>query len=348
VFESRRIDWRIVAAATAFVLFIVVTKPFQLGYPYFEAPGESVLTVANRHWRWGDSQLDRGLILAGLISLGLIAARRFRGVPALAAALLLVWMLTGEIGATAGSDYLASSLEASLPKPLDAIDRVTHGKRVTVLGQYLNNDPNGLWLAEFWNRSVSHVAALDGTAPGPGPAFGPSLVSNDGLLSQYNGDPYILAGPGITLQAPVAAHVGGWTLYRLNGPWKLLDSLRNVYPDGWAPDVSGYTYYERGGPGKLVIGVGRSAYNGPGPPGHVKITVGTVKLDPENLPSVGRVLATRRFLIHNGADKTVVVPVNTSPVTVQVDVHPTFKPSASDRRDLGAQVTFKFVRAKKS
>src|SRR5262249_9234832 len=204
VFESRRIDWRIAAAATAFVLFIVVTKPYQLGYPYFEAPGESILTVANRHWRWGDAQLDRALIVAAAVSLGLIAARRFRVVPALAAALLLAWMLAGDIGAAAGNDYLASSLEASLPKPLDAIDRLTDRQPVTVLGQYLNNDPNGLWLAEFWNRSVSHVAALDGTAPGPGPTFGPSLVSNDGLLSQYNRDPYILAGPGIPPPAPIA------------------------------------------------------------------------------------------------------------------------------------------------
>jgi hypothetical protein len=40
------------------------------------------------------------------------------------------------------------------------------------------------------------------------------------------------------------------------------------------------------------------------------------------------------------------IPVPGTPVRVRVDVTPTFHPSASDTRDLGAQVTYEFVPSK--
>jgi hypothetical protein len=137
----------------------------------------------------------------------------------------------------------------------------------------------------------------------------------------------------------------GFTLYRLPGPWKLLDSAENLYSDGWAPARSAWTYYKAGGPGNVVVDVRRTGFTGPGPPGHVTVTVGTVRLNDERLPGIGRVLATRHLLIHNGEDHKVTIPVKETPVRVRVDVTPTFKPSASDTRDLGAQLSFAFDRA---
>ena len=119
----------------------------------------------------------------------------------------------GEIGATAGADSLANDFRGHLPQPLDRIDRGPAGRAVTYLGQQLK-DPNGLWLTEFWNRSLEHVASLDGAAPGPGPTFGPYLKSIDGTLSQWTGDPYDARRAGVTLQAPIVGTRGGLVLYR--------------------------------------------------------------------------------------------------------------------------------------
>src|SRR5581483_8080433 len=102
VFESRRIDWRIVAAAAAFVLFLVITKPFQLSYPYFEAPGYSILAVLTRHLDWTIRDLHWTLALALAAGVLLLALRDFRVVRTVGAVLLLAWLLTGEIGAAAG------------------------------------------------------------------------------------------------------------------------------------------------------------------------------------------------------------------------------------------------------
>jgi len=89
VFCSRRIDWRIVAVATAFVLFIVLDKPYQLGYPYFEAPGYSILAVANRRFRWDVGDLHWALVVSAVIGVGLLAVRRLPAVAPVAATLLL-------------------------------------------------------------------------------------------------------------------------------------------------------------------------------------------------------------------------------------------------------------------
>ena len=48
VFESRQIDWRVVGAVSLFVVWLVYDKPFQLLFPYFEAPGFAILAVVNR------------------------------------------------------------------------------------------------------------------------------------------------------------------------------------------------------------------------------------------------------------------------------------------------------------
>jgi hypothetical protein len=347
VLESRRIDWRIVAAAVAFALFLVLTKPFQLDYPYFEAPGFSILAVMTRHFSFTISTLHWILTGAAALGVTLLAYRRHATAKALATVFLLAWLLTGEIGATAGDDSFAKYFRSYMPPMRNKIDLITHGQEVTFLGQSLK-DPNGILLAEFWNRSLRHMASLDNTAPGPGPVIGPQLASIDGRLSYYTGDHYILVGPGITLQGTIVGDWGGLELYRIQGPWKLNDELENIYSDSWAQGSSAYTLFPRDGPGTLVIDLRRTGFRGNGPPGHVLIKVGTVRLVNQE-PALGRVFAVRRTVVYDGGqpgdERIVRIPVQGGPLRAELEISPTFQP-LPDTRVVGAQVSFTFCPAK--
>ena len=238
VFESRRLDWRWVAVASAFVLWLIYAKPVNLLYPYFEAPGFAILDVFTEHFQWTRETLRLALELSLLVG---VVALRFRHVRGVAAALVVVgaaWMLTSEIGTTVANNRAASQFRANLPKHLNWIDLRVHGAPVTYLGQGVL-DGNGMLLTEFWNRSLKHIDSLDGSAPGPGLTYAPNILRPDGLLSGIQDAPYILADQGVRLQAPVVPN-GRWkqlTLYRRAGPWRLLDMVQQVYNDSWAPKL---------------------------------------------------------------------------------------------------------------
>jgi dolichyl-phosphate-mannose-protein mannosyltransferase len=344
VLESRRVDWRIVAAAVAFALFLVLTKPIQLDYPYFEAPGFSILAVATRRLGFEVADLHWSLVAAAAVGVTLLAFRRHATAKALATVFLLAWLLTGEIGATAGDNSFGKFFRSYMPPTRNSIDLITHGQHVTFLGQSLK-DPNGILLAEFWNRSLVHMASLDNTAPGPGPLIGPQLVSIDGRLSYYTGDHYVLAGPGITLQGTVVGNWGGLDLYHITGVWKLRAAVQGLYSDGWAQERSAYTLFPRGGAGTLVIDLRRTGYTGNAEAGNVVIQVGTVQLKNQE-PVISQLIKLRRTIIQNGGEQIVRIPVKTTPLRVEVQISPTFQPNTTDTRQLGAQESFTFCPAK--
>jgi hypothetical protein len=341
VLGARRINWIVVGAATALVLVVSWSGLLIVGAPYFEAPGLAILTLANRYFYWDINDFHVVAIGAIVVTAVLFALRRRRWVAAVTALLVCAWLLTGEIYATKTNTHYSKVFASRLPAPRDWVDAAAGGSKVTFLGQALNLDPTQLWLVEFWNRSVDHVAAIDGTAPGPGPASGPGLETADGALQGYTGDTFTLAGPGVRLAAPVSARHAGFTLYRTPTPWHLLDEEQNVFADGWATSPMGYTYFPRGGPGTLKIHLSRAAYNGDAPPGRATIRVGTVKLNAEDAPVLDRVLAVRHAAVRNGKLAVVSVHVPSTPVTVTVEM-PTFK-APPDTRLLAAQPGFEFV-----
>lgn len=178
-------------AALLFVLFLIVRKPYQLDYPYFEAPGTGIVVLANREFNWSNDY-ERTILLwvlgfvalVGLLPTALSAARRSvsetwaaaaRGMLVALAVVLIAWNLTGEIYTARGFNDLSSRFVRNLPKPLDWVDEATGGKPVVYLGQRIQ-DPNGVWLTEFWNRSIKKVWSTDGTAPGPAPVLTLSLI----------------------------------------------------------------------------------------------------------------------------------------------------------------------------
>ena len=299
-----------------------------------------MLTLVNRDflWTWTTST---SFISAAAVSVALLVLRRRRWVPAVAAALLAAWLLTGQIyAANANADY-SETFANRIPSPRNWVDSATHGAPVTFLGENVT-DGTALWLTEFWNRSIGHVASLNGVAPGPGPITAPALDTTDGALSGFTGDPYTLAGPGVMLAAKPIESRDGFTLYRTPSPWHLLQTEQNVFTDGWAASPIGYTYFPRGGPGVLTIHLSRTAYNGTGPPGKATIRVGTVRLDANGNPVLGRVLTVRRHLVPNGKLTVVRIPVAATPVTVEIGMT-TFSPPG-DTRQLAAQPGFSFKR----
>jgi hypothetical protein len=352
VVESKRIDWRVVGGACALVLVMVLFKQFQLDYPYFEAPGFGIATAANRHLGWNVYDLRLASVVVLAVSVGLLAVRRRRMIAPLIAVLAFAWMMTSEIATTAGVDKMANSFRDHLPAQLTWVDHYSQGQPVTYIGQELK-DNNGLWLTEFWNRSLQHVDSLDGSAPGPGPTGTPNVETPDGTLSNLTNVPYVLADGGVVLQAPVvhSEQNGVLRLYRKPAatPWRLLDALQQVYSDGWCPAWCSYTYFKPNEHGTLVIRLSRTAFNGNGaPPGQVRISVGSVRINPaQQTPVLKYVYLRQHTVIGNGSERTISIPIRRTPVRVELRIHPTFNASNSDARNLGAQVGFKFVPAKK-
>jgi hypothetical protein len=349
-FAARRLDWRLVALGTALVFASVWSADFEgVGAPYFEAPGLAILALVNRDFIFYVSDSRTLLACAAAVSLVLLALRARRGVPLLAAVLVGAWLLTGEVYATITNEEAANDVFAhTLPPPRGWVDAATHGHRFTLLVQE-PLDPNTPWLTEFWNRSLAHVASLNGNAPGPGPASAPGLASADGALAGYTGDPYTLAGPGVVLDAPLVARRvldgGTYSLYATPHGWRLLEAQEGVYGDGWQPGYALYTYFAPGGPGILRIDLSRTAYTGPGPPGRVTVTVGTAGVDAHGSPAIERVLAVVHRRVPNGHEVTVRVPVARTPVTIKVEVAiPTLIREPDGGRLLGVQVAFSFRR----
>jgi hypothetical protein len=157
---------------------------------------------------------------------------------------------------------------------------------------------------------------------------------------------WVLTDNGVNLNAQVVHREGQLTLYRGHGPWHLLDGAQQLYSDSWVPDWSSYTYFAPNERGVLELTLSRAGFNGSAPPGRARILVGTVRLDPKNGLSMGHVYARRRTLIQNGSEQIVRIPVAETPFRLELFISPTFRANASDPRNLGAQVLFKFVPAK--
>ena len=336
------VDWRIVGGVGVFCLYLIWGQEPQLQYPYFEAPGMGVLTFGNRNLALNVPELRMATTIVLILSIWVLVLRRYRAVVAAATVVLLAWMLTSEITTTWGESHFGNAFRAHLPQELSWIDKQSHGEAVTYLGQEIV-DPNGLWLTEFWNRSITHVASLDGTAPGPGPTEAPTILDIRGTLALKNDPPYIVTDNGIVLQATPVARWHSLTLYRRSGPWRLAYSEQQVYPDGWAPGWSTYTYFGANGPGTMLVTLSRAGYNGNARIGNATVKVGSIRIDENQQSVLAKTLVVRHAKVRNGRTIVLRIHIPTSPARVEVTITPTFHPSASDPRNLGAQVAFAFA-----
>jgi hypothetical protein len=365
--ERRNARWWAVAGATAFVLYLVLDTPMRLDqYPYYEAHGLAILAFANRVLSLSEDVIQAWLVGVTLASGALLLALgwlRRRPVAAAAiagaaCALLLAWNTTAEIYAANGEQRLSSRLDRNFVEPRDWIDRAVGDGSVTVVGQQFV-DPSGLWLTEFFNRSVDRVWSVDpgSAAPPPGPTVTADLVAPDGTMAPEPGTGYALAVNGVRLQGPVVQSLpDGTTLYRLHGPLRLAQNQTGVAGDGWMAAQAAYNRFDvtGDGPGFARVTLSRAAFCPLAPdgsiaelPGRVRVRIGPIGIGPDKQPTLAATTDERSFTLPACKAQTVLLRPPEAPWRVEV-LADTFVPAevdprSGDRRQLGARVDFGFV-----
>jgi len=367
--DGRRLHPVALGASTAFVLFLILTTPYDMGKDIsYNAPGLAILQQANRYLRLDPTGARIGLLALLAFSVALLIAPRFlkRGTAWLAlavAAAVVAWNLTGEIAFASASNRTSDRFIENIRKPLSWVDGKTGGASTLYLGQQMK-DQNGEWLLEFWNRSIKAVWSLDGTAQGPGPVLTPDPRGSDGALSHDPGYPYVVQETGIeVVGAEVARHrhvAGGhlewWRLIQVEPPLRLRASVSGVFPDGWSGPSSSYTRYSTEGDkaGRVRVVVSRKDWGGPNRTGHVTVTIGPIVIGDDKQPHVGEPAVVRRFDIHSKEEIVVPLKAPGPRFRVEVTVDPTFAPielspqTTSDNRQLGAVVRYVFLPPRKA
>ena len=218
-------------------------------------------------------------------------------------------------------------------------------------------DANGIWLLEFWNRSLRYVWSIDGTAKGPGPTLSPDLLAPDGSITSKPDIRYVVVDEGINLVGDIVGRQGHgsggltkyWRVYRIHPPLRLAESTTGIYDDGWIGESATYGRFSTPGnrPGYAVVSISRQAWAGESPPGNVVIRVGQLVLDNKQ-PGMGRVTKTVRWTIESSGFQRFYIPTPKPPIRVEVLITPTFvpaeiDPNSSERRAFGAQVSFDWV-----
>jgi hypothetical protein len=265
--------WWAIAATGGLVLYVILTTPYQLDlYPYADALGYGVVQLANRDLGFDDGDVKVLLVvvlvvcLALLLTPRLVRGRRYwgLGIALSACALVLAWNVTGEVAASNGVNTFSQNLLKNFPTPPTWIDDATGGKPAIYLGQQIN-DPQGIWLMEFWNRGLSYVWSLDGTAPPPGrlaPGYVTPDAQPDGRLvgkSIPQGNPpgvdYMVADNSIEVAGKEISHPSvisvktedafgfpiheeqrtpaPWRLLKIDRPLRLASTPIGTSPDGW-------------------------------------------------------------------------------------------------------------------
>jgi hypothetical protein len=373
VLERRRVNWYALAAATAYVFYLVVGTPFQMGVQlYSDALGLSILQQANRYLYWTPTTGQWVLlaVLAGgvvaIVALALLRKQtRLAGVLAAVLAIGIVgWNLTGEIGAAAGTNSISRTQAATLRHPFTWVDDITKQQPTIYLGEG-EADQNPEWMLEFWNRSIVTVSSFDGTVGGPGPAGAPNLTENGSLY--WTPDP---ANPGRQYAFAVEDYpcidfagtyrgrhfyrAGGgtkvWHLVQLTHPNRLRAVCNGIYPDGWSGAAdSAYYRFSDGANGWLRIVVSRRDWSGKTGPSPVSILVAPLVITDARQPALSRTKETIPLTIDSGQTKVCWVRAPADRFGAAVLVQRKFipqqvDPSSGDVRILGAEVSYQFFK----
>ena len=366
VLDRRRVNWLALAAASAYVLYLVLGTPLQLGVQLVsDALGFAIIQQANRYYEWTGTDARNMLLVLFGVGLVLIASivllRGRRRLPTVLAAflgvVLLSWNVTGEISAAAGSTSISRDFARILGHPFSWVDDTTRGKPTIYLSQGVV-DQRPEWLLEFWNRSITAVSSLDGTIGGPGPAGAPNITSTGqlywtlnpsqpGKIFDYAVEDWPCVDFAGTLvrehQYAVGATPKVWRLIRLTKPNRLLATCSGIYPDGWSgPNDSTYFRYAGTHPGWLRIRLSRQ--NWPASP--VEIQLAHIARH-ENEPVLGSLIRQKRIVIKGAKPMVEWIRVPARGFAVHVLVEKKFiprqlNPNIGDPRTLGALIDYRF------
>ena len=368
--DRPRLRWIPLLAAIGFVAYLIVATPYQLdNVPAADSLGVGIAQMANRELSFAHGGIETALFVALAIAAVLLVLPRFlgkrpgwvMGVTATAAVLVLAWSLTGEISAANYSNDASQSLIRNYPRPLTWLDQKTHGKPTLYLGQHLNSGADlGIWLTEFWNRSLRYVWSVDGSAPGPGPTQTPNTHA-DGRLYPVppGGVDYVLAEPGIELDGTVVSRPtkdNRWFLYKVKHPLRYAYNETGIFSDGQTgcqtapcPNAdSAYNRFSTPGqkPGYAVVDVSRvNACGAPVGPAGVVVKIGKLVEGKDKQPHIGRLDDTQKWTLRIGSARRFVLKTPKPPFRVEIRISPTYAPlnfGGSDQRQLGGQVGFSF------
>jgi hypothetical protein len=366
-FDRPRLRWIPLAAAVGFVAYLIVATPYQLTtVPAADTPGVAIAQMANRNLSFAHGGIEWALIVTLALSVvlllapRLLAVRRPRwttGALAATAVLVLAWCLAGQISAATYSNDTSQAYITNYPRSLTWLDDITHGQPTLYLGQHLDSGADiGVWLTEFWNRSLRYVWSVDGSAPGPGHTQTPNITNGTGQLDPSPDVRYVMVEKGIELDGKVVARRGRWTVYKVRQPLRYAHTQTGIFSDGQTgcsllpcPEAdSAYNQFSTSGdrPGYMVVDVSRlSACGAPVPPAGVRVTLGTLIRGTDKEPHIGRVIAVTRWTLRIGTARRFVMRTPKPPFRVEVRIEPTYSPldfGASDQRQLGGQVSFRF------
>ena len=273
--ERPRLRWLPLAAATGLVAYLLVSANYALeNVPYSDALGLAIAQMSNRNLSFTDSAVQWALVVTLAISVlllvlpRLLGARRtaVRAVVGVTAALVLAWTLTGQISAAKYSNDSGDLITRNYPKPLTWLDDISGGEPVLYLGQNINTGAAlGIWLTEFWNRSLKHVWSLDGRRRAWARADARPR-GHDGRLSPDPGARYVLAERGVDVDGELVARppkTGRWFVYKLNGPLRLAHAeTGSSRTAGWARSAYNQYASPSGQGGNMVVRLGRWAWGG--------------------------------------------------------------------------------------
>ncbi len=150
--ERRRVNVWALAGATAVLVAIFAAIP----YVWAEASAPHSPTVVSiSHIVSGLSHPTvRAALIVATVLAALVLLLRRTIVLAAAALVIVGWSLTGEVNASNKSLDIGRALVDAQPRPLDWIDRATHGAPAVYVGQAKLRAPEILSLA-FWNDSAA-------------------------------------------------------------------------------------------------------------------------------------------------------------------------------------------------
>lgn len=199
--------------------------------------------------------------------------------------------------------------------------------------------------AEFWNRNIEWVTNTGPSEICPLPEKDAQVEAGTGEIRPTADEgpittPTVVTSPNVKLAGRVLKQRFPLVAHSVRSPLRLSGAYEGLYSDTWTGPDAAYSGYEvPAGDSSLSVGVSRSTWTQADVPSHVLLRVGTLAAGPDGRPRIGRVLATRRWVIHAGASRVFSFPAPRRPFRVELHVEPTFVPKDfgfPDERHLGA------------